>query len=310
MKALVARSYGPVENLSLADAPKPTPGPGQVLVRVEASALNAIDLALITGAVKDHLPIQHPFVPGVDVTGVVEAVGENVSRFDVGDRVLAWNGVPSGGLAEYALVQDAPSAALRPAALGPAEAAALPTAALTAAALVDEAEPQAGGTVLVVGASGGVGSFVVQLAGRTGAKVLATARADEEDLLRRLGADATVDYMTSDVTAETLRWAPGGVDVVIDLTHAGPALAGAAAAARPGGRLISPLMGPPAFDRGVTAVYTGTRTPTGRLEALAAQAAEGSLHVEIGARYPFAEAPQALADYAHKHLPGKVVVTF
>ncbi|MCX4579566.1 NADP-dependent oxidoreductase [Streptomyces sp. NBC_01571] len=310
MKALVARSYGPVENLTLSDVPKPTPGPGQVLVRTEASALNAIDLALVTGAVKDHLPIQHPFVPGVDVTGVVEAVGEGVSRFGAGDRILAWNGVPSGGLAEYALVENAPSAALRPATLGPAESAALPTAALTAAALVDEAKPQDDERVLVVGASGGVGSFAVQLAKQTGAKVLATARADEEDLLRRLGADATVDYMNSDVTAEALRWAPGGVDVVIDLTHAGPALAGAAAAARPGGRLVSPLMGPPAFDRDVTAVYTGTRTPAGRLEALAAQAAEGHLIVEIGARYSFADAAQALTDYAHTHLPGKVVITF
>lgn len=155
MKALVARSYGPVENLTLADVPKPTPGPGHVLVRTEASALNAIDLALITGAVKDHLPIQHPFVPGVDVTGVVEAVGEGVSRFSVGDRILAWNGVPSGGLAEYTLVQDAPSAALRPATLSPAESAGLPTAALTAAALIDEATPRADEKVLVVGASGG-----------------------------------------------------------------------------------------------------------------------------------------------------------
>lgn len=310
MKALVARSYGPVEDLTIADIPKPTPGPGQLLVRTEASALNAVDLALVTGSVKDHLPIQHPFVPGVDVTGVVEAVGEGVSRFNVGDRILAWNGVPSGGLAEYALVQDAPSAALRPAALSLAESAALPTAGLTAAALIDEAKLQAGENVLVVGASGGVGSFTVQLAKQTGAKVLATGRADEEDLLRRLGADATVDYKTSDVTAEALLWAPGGVGVVIDLAQAGPALADSAAAARPGGRLISPLGGPATFDRGVTAIYTGTRTPEGRLEALAAQAAEGRLHVEISARYSFADAPQALADYAHKHLPGKVVVTF
>jgi NADPH:quinone reductase-like Zn-dependent oxidoreductase len=310
MKALVARSYGPVEDLAIADIPKPAPGPGQLLVRTEASALNAVDLALVTGSVKDHLPIQHPFVPGVDVTGVVEAVGEGVSRFNVGDRILAWNGVPSGGLAEYALVQDAPSAALRPAALGLAESAALPTAGLTAAALIDEAKLQAGENVLVVGASGGVGSFTVQLAKQTGAKVLATGRADEEDLLRQLGADTTVDYKSSDVTAEALRWAPGGVDVVIDLAQAGPALAGSAAAARPGGRLISPLGGPAAFDRGVTAIYTGTRTPEGRLEALAAQAAEGHLRVEISARYSFADAPQALADYAHKHLPGKVVITF
>lgn len=310
MKALVARSYGPVEDVVVTDIPKPTPGPGQLLVRTEASALNAVDVVLVTGGMKDSLPVQHPFVPGVDVTGVVEAVGEGVSRFAVGDRILAWNGVPSGGLAEYVLVQDAPSAALRPAALGLAESAALPTAGLTAAALIDEAKLQPGDNVLVVGASGGVGSFAVQLAKQAGAKVLATGRADEEELLRRLGVDATVDYKTSDVTAETLRWAPGGVDVVINLAQAGPALAGSAAAARPGGRLISPLGGPAAFDRGVTAVYSGTRTPEGQLEALAAQVAEGQLQVEISARYSFTDSPQALADYAHKHLPGKVVITF
>jgi len=310
MKALVARSYGPVEDVVVTDIPKPTPGPGQLLVRTEASALNAVDVVLVTGGMKDSLPVQHPFVPGVDVTGVVEAVGEGVSRFAVGDRILAWNGVPSGGLAEYVLVQDAPSAALRPAALGLAESAALPTAGLTAAALIDEAKLQPGDNVLVVGASGGVGSFAVQLAKQAGAKVLATGRADEEELLRRLGVDATVDYKTSDVTAETLRWAPGGVDVVINLAQAGPTLAGSAAAARPGGRLISPLGGPAAFDRGVTAVYSGTRTPEGQLEALAAQVAEGQLQVEISARYSFTDSPQALADYAHKHLPGKVVITF
>jgi NADPH:quinone reductase-like Zn-dependent oxidoreductase len=310
MKALTARSYGPVEELSVIEVPEPVPGPGQILVRTEASALNAVDVVLVTGAKKDAFPISHPFVPGVDVTGVVAAVGDGVTRFAVGDAVLAWNGVPSGALAEFVLVQDAPSVAIRPAGLEIGPAAALPTAALTAAALIDEAKLQPGDSVLVVGASGGVGSFTVQLAKQADARVLATARADEADLLRGLGADATVDYRTADVTAEALRWAPGGVDVVIDLANAGPALAASASAARPGGRLVSPLGGPTAFKRGVTAIYTGTRTPDGRLADLAAQAADGRLKVEISARYPFADAPQALADYAHGHFPGKVVVTF
>ena len=310
MKALTARSYGPVEELSVTELPEPVPGPGQILVRTEASALNAVDVVLVTGAMKDAFPISHPFVPGVDVTGVVAAVGDGVTRFTVGDPVLAWNGIPSGALAEFVLVQDAPSVAIRPAGLEVGLAAALPTAALTAAALVHEAKLQPGDSVLVVGASGGVGSFTVQLAKQAGARVLATARAEEADLLRGLGADATVDYRTADVTAEALTWAPGGVDVVIDLAEAGPALAASASAARPGGRLVSPLGGPAAFERDVTAVYTGTRTPDGRLADLAAQAADGRLRVEISARYPFADAPQALADYAHGHFPGKVVVTF
>lgn len=310
MKALVARTYGPVEDLEIAAVPKPVPGPGQLVVRTEAAALNAVDLALVTGAMKDAFAIEHPFVPGVDVSGVVDAVGEGVTRFTVGDRVIAWNGIRSGALAEYVLVQAGPSAARRPAALGAARGAALPTAALTAAALIDAAKVQPGDAVLVVGASGGVGSFTVQLAKAAGARVLATGRADEHEYLRRLGADATVDYRGADVTRAALDWSPGGTDTVIDLAQAGPALASSAAAAKPGGRLVSPLGGPPAFDREITAVYTGTRTPEGLLDDLAARAAEGRLQVEISATYPFADAPQALADYATKHLRGKVVITF
>ncbi|MFI6407271.1 NADP-dependent oxidoreductase [Streptomyces sp. NPDC050548] len=310
MKALVARAYEPVEDLEITDVPKPAPGSGQLLVRTEAAALNAVDLVLVTGAMKEAFAIEHPFVPGVDVSGVVEAVGEGVTRFAIGDRVIAWNGIPSGALAEYVLVQAAPSAALRPAALDAAHGAALPTAALTAAALVDAAKVQPGDAVLVVGASGGVGSFTVQLAKAAGARVLATGRADEHDYLLRLGAEAAVDYRGADVTQAALDWSPGGTDVVIDLVHAGPALASSADATKPGGRVVSPLGGPEAFDRGVTAVYTGTRTPEGLLDDLAARAADGQLQVEISATYPFADAPQALADYAAKHLRGKVVITF
>jgi NADPH:quinone reductase-like Zn-dependent oxidoreductase len=310
LKALVSRSYGPLEELTMADVPKPAPGPGQILVRTEATALNPADVTLVTGAMKDALPVQHPFVPGVDVTGVVEAVGEGVTRFAVGDPILAWNGVPSGALAEYVLVQDAPSAALRPAGLDTAHAAALSTVALTASALLDAAKVRPGETVLVVGASGGIGSFAVQLAKQAGAKVLGTGHADDEEFLRRLGADEAIDYKHSDITQETLRRVPGGVDVVIDLANAGPALGGSAAAAKPGGRLVSPLGGPPAFDRGVTATYTGTTTPPGRLDDLAARAADGRLQVEISANYAFADSRQALIDFAGRHFRGKVTITF
>ncbi|MEZ0077169.1 NADP-dependent oxidoreductase [Planotetraspora sp. GP83] len=310
MKALVARSYGPLEDLSIEDIPTPVPGPGQILVRAEAAALNPVDRVLVTGAIRHELPIQHPFVPGVDITGVVEAVGEGVTRFAVGDHVMAWNGVPSGALAEYVLVKDAPSAALRPEGLDAEHGAALPTGGLTASALLDAASPQPGETVLVVGASGGIGSYLVQLAKQAGVTVIATGRADDAEFLKSLGADETIDYKGTDIAEETLRRAHGGVDVVIDLANAGPGLARSAAAARPGGRLVSPLGGPPSFDRGVTATYTGTTTPEGRLDELAAQVVEGRLRVEIGAGYPFAESRQALIDFAAKHVRGKITITF
>ncbi|MFE0457356.1 NADP-dependent oxidoreductase [Streptomyces sp. NPDC058914] len=310
MKALIARSYGPLEDLEFADVPAPAPGPGQLLVRLQATSLNAVDKVLITGAMRDALPVQHPFVPGVDVSGVVEAVGENVTRFSTGDAVIAWNSVTAGALAEYIVINDAPSVALRPAGLTPAQGAALPTGALTAAALLDAVRVDEGGSVLIVGAAGGVGSFTVQLAKQAGLTVLATGRADDEPFLRRLGADHVLDYRDVDIAQEAHRLADGGVDAVIDLANAGPALAATAAAAKTGGQLVSPLGGPSAFERGVTAVYTGTRTPKGRLEELAAKAADGRLSLEIDSDYAFGQADQALVDFASKHVRGKVTVTF
>ncbi|MER6345286.1 NADP-dependent oxidoreductase [Streptomyces sp. NPDC001595] len=310
MKALIARSYGPLEDLEFADLPTPVPGPGQLLVRLQATSLNAVDKVLVTGAMRDALPVRHPFVPGVDVSGVVEAVGENVTRFSVGDAVISWNSVTAGALAEYIVINDAPSAARRPAGLTPAQGAALPTGALTAAALLDAVRFQEGDTVLIVGAAGGVGSFTVQLAKQAGLTVVATGRPDDEEFLRRLGADHFIDYTRGAIAQEAHRLVPGGVDAVIDLANAGPALATTAHAARAEGQLVSPLGGPPSFERGVTAVYTGTRTPQGRLEELAEKAADGRLRIEIGADYAFGQADQALVDFAGRHLRGKVTVTF
>ncbi|MFJ9036686.1 NADP-dependent oxidoreductase [Streptomyces sp. NPDC102406] len=310
MKALVARAYGPLEDLEFADLPTPVPGPGQLLVRLQATALNAVDKVLVTGAMRDSLPVRHPFVPGVDVSGVVEAVGADVTRFSVGDAVIAWNSVTAGALAEYIVINDAPSVTRRPAGLSPAQGAALPTGALTAAALLAEARAPQGGSVLIVGAAGGVGSYAVQLAKHAGLIVVATGLSEDEEFLRGLGADHVLDYRKVEVAEETHRLMGEGVDVVIDLANAGPALAATAAAARPGGRIVSPLGGPSAFERDVTAVYSGTRTPEGRLEELAALAAAGRLRVPIDSDYSFDQAGQALVDFASKHIRGKVTVTF
>jgi NADPH:quinone reductase len=310
MKALVARDYGPLEDLAVEEVPVPVPGPGQVLVRTEAAALNPADTALITGAMRDMLPVEHPFIPGIDISGVVVAVGEGVTRFAVGDAVLAWNGIPSGTLAEFAVVDDGQGTGHRPAGLDPVRAAALPTVTLTGAALLDAAEVKPGGSILIVGASGGIGSFVVQLAAQNGLRVLATGRAGDEEHLRGLGAHEFIDYRTVVVAAEAHRLVPGGVDAVIDLALAGPALAGSAAAARPGGLLVSPRGGPELFDGGVVGVYTGVTRPEGRLEGFATQAAEGRLLVPIAAEYPFAEVRQAVIDFPRRHLLGKAVIVF
>ncbi|GAA3507531.1 NADPH:quinone reductase-like Zn-dependent oxidoreductase [Streptosporangium album] len=257
MRALVSHAYGPLEKLSIEDVPVPVPGPHQVLVRVEGAALNPVDVKLVTGAMRKAMPVTHPFVPGVDVTGVVEEVGRDVTRFAVGDPVLAWNGASFATLAEYALVDDDFSSAKHPANLDVRRASSLPTGAMTAAALVAAADLSPGMDVLVVGAAGGVGSFVVQLAKQAGARVIATGRAEDGPFLDGLGADLTVDYTKDDIAPQVLALAGEGVQVVIDVANAGQDLAVTAAAARPGGRIVSSLGGPREFLDGVSAVYTG-----------------------------------------------------
>ncbi|MFE1199545.1 NADP-dependent oxidoreductase [Streptomyces olivaceoviridis] len=311
MKALVARAYGPLEGLVFQDVPTPVPGPDELLVRTQAAAVNAADVVLVTGRMRKALPVKHPFVPGVDLSGVVAAVGSAVSRFRVGDPVLAWLGLASGAMAEWVLVKE-DLAALRPAGLDAARAAALATGGLTGSALVDAAALRPGESVLVWGAAGGVGSFVVQLAKETGAQVLATGRAEDAEYLRRLGADQTIDYTDKNVATEVRRLVPGGVDAVIDVAHVSPDILEPAASVTAGGRLLYVLGGlPPTLDRGVTATYTGAAdAPRGRLRELAEQAAEGRLRVELSATYAFTDAKRALGDFATQHVRGKVALTF
>ncbi|MFF4621818.1 NADP-dependent oxidoreductase [Nonomuraea jabiensis] len=282
MRALISRVYGPVEELSFADVPVPVPGPGQVLVRAQAAALNPIDVKLVTGAMRAAIPVTHPFVPGVDITGVVTRVGEGATRFAIGEPVLAWNGVRSGALAEYVIVDTGPASARRPDGLGPPRAAALATGALTAAALIEAAALGPDMTVLIVGAAGGLGSYAVQLTAQAGARVIATGRATQSAFLGGLGADMVIDHTVAEVAPQLLNLLPAGADVVIDLANAGPRLERSAAAAR----------------------------AAGRLDELAEQAARGALRVMIGATYDFADARQALIDLATQHSQGKVTITF
>jgi NADPH2:quinone reductase len=307
VKALVAPSYGPLDQLVVTDVPTPVPGPGEILIRVEAAALNPLDAALVVGAMREMMPVEHPFVVGMDASGVVDAVGEGVTGYTVGDAVVAYTHFHPGTIAEYTLVAEGPNVAERPAELDPARAAALVSTSLTGETILEALEHKAGQTVLVIGGTGGVGSFVVQLAARAGLRVLATAAPADVEYMRGLGASEVIDYIAVDTVQEALRLAPGGVDSVVDLISRGPALAGTAAAVKPEGRVVSTLMGPEQFERGVTDVRMATRD--GRLQRLAERVASGDLTVEVTATYPLADAPKALAEFAAgRYTRGKVVV--
>jgi NADPH:quinone reductase-like Zn-dependent oxidoreductase len=308
MRALIATDYGPPSQLSLGDAPQPEPGDGQVLVRMRAAALNPFDLKLLSGVLKGAVPIAFPHVPGMDGAGTVEQLGEGVEGVAVGDEVFGFFGRTPGTIAELAVVDAKDYLAPRPAGLDATHAAALPESGITAKTLLRAVAPSAGQSLLVVGATGGIGLFVVQLAAAAGCEVLATAGPTETDYVLGLGAAHALDYTSDDTASLALALHPDGVDAVIDLVGSGDGVRESARALRPGGRFASPLGGPSDLGRGIHASYVSLTLLPGDLEDLAAKAASGALRVEVSRVYPFAEAVQAFVDFASGHTRGKLVV--
>src|SRR3954447_21606654 len=210
MKAVVVHEYGGPEVLKIEDIPIPVPKENEVLVRVVASGVNPADPLIIGGKYAREFGTHLPLIPGYDIAGIVAATGGKVTRLKKGDAVYAYL-LWGGGWAEYCLTNEG-EAALKPKSLSETEAAAVPLAALTAwQALIDVAHVTAGETVLIHGVSGGVGSFAIQIAKAYGARVIATASTANQDLLKELGADVTIDY-----TKTKFEDVAKDVDVVLD----------------------------------------------------------------------------------------------
>jgi NADPH2:quinone reductase len=219
MRAMVLPRFGPPELFELRDIDVQRPGPGQVLVRVRASGTNPVDSKLRANGAWAGL--EPPVVLGYDVAGVIEEVGDGVSDFDSGDEVYYTPeilGNPHGSYAEYNTV-SASIVARKPANLSFVEAAAVPLAGGTAwEAVVRRLRIRVGETVLIHAGAGGVGSFAVQFAKASGARVLATASADNLETLRDLGADVAIDYREADAVEVALAETGGrGVDAAFDI---------------------------------------------------------------------------------------------
>ncbi|MBV8659797.1 MAG: NADP-dependent oxidoreductase [Burkholderiales bacterium] len=210
IRALVLSTYGGADAARMVNMPAPTAGPGQVLVRVKAAGVNPLDWKIREGFVRDAFPLKLPAVLGIELAGVVEAIGAGVEGFSVGDRVMG----PLGGLGAYAdlVAADAAKLCQIPDNLDDVAAAALPVATLTAWQSLNFAGPiQPGQRVLIHGAAGAVGGFAVQFARRAGARVFATARGRYAPYLRDLGADVVIDYETQTFETEL-----NDIDLVLD----------------------------------------------------------------------------------------------
>ncbi len=322
MKAMIYTEYGSPDVLRLADVPKPTPKAGEVLVKVHAAAVNNADIRLLRA--KPFLVRlsglgvfgpKHPIL-GADIAGRVEAVGSGVVGLMPGDAVCGdISNVGRGGFAEYVAVPEAALTAI-PAALSFEDAAALPLAGVTALqALRDKAQVKPGERVAINGASGGVGTFAVQIAHALGAEVTAIASASKLSMLRELGADRVVDYATEDFTARA-----GHYDVILGINGYHP-LKDYLRALKPGGRyvmvggsdaqlfealLLAPLMRKP--DGKHLMSLNGKPSPADLVDLLA-MVERGEVKPVIERCVPLAELADALRVLDAGHGRGKLVVT-
>jgi NADPH:quinone reductase-like Zn-dependent oxidoreductase len=298
MKAIAIDGFGAPP--SLHDLPVPEPGVGEVLVRVRASSVNGFDVSIANGRLRGMIEHHFPVVLGRDFAGAVVAAGPGVQSLRPGDAVFGVVMKPAlgdGAFGEYVTAPVASTAQV-PAGLDLAVAGALGLAGTAALAAVDAVAPLPGETVLVSGATGGVGAFAVQLAAASGAYVISTARPGEDDdaFLRDLGAHATVDS-TGDVPVAVTALRPPGIHAVIHLAGDGLELADLLI---PGGRIASTAGLPPGQlgGRAVQATPITAVPDRQTLERLAADVLDGQLTVPVQRTYPLADVPRALADFA------------
>jgi NADPH:quinone reductase-like Zn-dependent oxidoreductase len=314
MKAFIYDRYGPPETLRMAEADTPAPDADEVLVKVLAASVNAADWHVLRGkplfsrATLGLLRPKHRIL-GVDIAGQVEAVGPGVTRFQPGDEVYA-NLLDHGygGFAEFASVPVG-VASLKPASLSFEEAAAVPMSAVTALqGLGHHGALQPGQRVLINGATGGVGSFAVQLAKAAGAEVTAVTSTPNLELVRSLGADHVVDYTTTDFTRAGRRY-----DLILDtvgnrsVPDLRRVLAEGGKAAVTGFTSVRRLLGV-SLRGGKDVAQVQAHVTTKDLALLTELIEAGRVRPQIDRRYQFADLPAAIAYLEQGHARAKVVV--
>jgi len=291
MKAIRIHAYGGPELMQLEDAPMPPCGAGDLLVRVVAAGVNPVDWKLRSGVMAAQIPKSFPITLGFDASGVVTAVGAEVSGFELGDEVCFYVDFGRGGsYAEYVAVH-ASQAAKKPHTASFATAAALPMAGQAAwTALIETGQVERGMRVLIHGGAGAVGTFAVQLAKERGAHVTATASGDGLVLVKSLGADEVIDYRT-----QRFEQVARDMDIVLD-TLGGPTQEASWTTMRKGGILVATVM-PPSPERAaaanVRAAFVFTQPRGAVLAQLVERVDDGRLHIVIGQEFALADASQA-----------------
>jgi NADPH:quinone reductase-like Zn-dependent oxidoreductase len=309
MKAVRFHEYGDPDVLRYEDVEVPTPGHGEVRVRVAATSFNGVDANIRSGGMRGPIPVVLPHTLGIDVAGTVDALGEGVTGVEVGEPVIGFLPMVADGAAAEHVLAPAEILTAAPTSIPLADAAALPIVGLTAwQALFEHAQLKDGQRVLINGAGGAVGGYAVQLAKQAGAYVIATASPHSRERVRSAGADEVVDHTTTEVGAAVTE----PVDVVLNLAPVAPTQLDALVdLVRRGGVVVNTTVWMPApsdEERGVRGIDLFVRSDAAQLAQLVALVDRGELHVDIEQRVPLAELATVHAQAQTGTLSGKVVV--
>jgi NADPH:quinone reductase-like Zn-dependent oxidoreductase len=306
MKAVRAHEYGGPEVLKYEDAPRPQPNQGEILVRVHGAGVNPLDWKVRAGYMKTFIPHTFPFIPGWDLSGVVESVGAGIDRFKSGDEVYARpDAARDGAYAEYIVVRDS-EAALKPKSIDHIHAGGVPLAGLTAwQALFDTGGLTSGQKVLIHGGSGGVGILAVQFAKWKGAHVIATGSKRNQEFLESLGVDEFIDY-----TATRFENVVHDADLVLD-TIGGETQERSWGVLKKAGILVS-LVGPPSSEQaavhGVRGAGLSAQPSSDDLTRIADLIDEGRVKTVVEIVLPLFEARRAQEISEAGHTRGKIVL--
>lgn len=311
MKASYFEEFGEPDQIRVGRLDRPEPEEGEVLVRVKAAGVNPVDAAVVRGMLDERIPAKFPAVPGWDLAGVVEERGHAARRFEEGDEVYAYARRPiiqHGTFAEYTVLPEC-YLAERPQKISMEAAGGIPLVGLTAyQALFQFGDMQEGDTLLILGASGGVGTMAIQLAKSAGAEVIGVASSKNHGYMKELGADETIDYSSGDVGDRVSEVKPEGVDFIFHCSR-GDSLEQSIDTLKSGGQLISITNTQPNVPEDVNFRYVFVEPNASQLEDIRELAEEGRIEMPVTETFSLEEVGKALQQIESLHTRGKTVVT-
>lgn len=311
MKAVFVEETGSLESLKFGDIDPPEVGEGEVLVRIKAAGVNPVDAAVVQGYLEGRIPHNFPLIPGWDLSGVVEKCGFSSRRFEEGDEVYAYARRPTiqwGTFSEYTVIPES-YLSQKPNSISHEESGAIPLVGLTAyQSLFDAGNLQGDETVLILGASGGVGSFAIQLAKAKGANVIGVASERNFEYMKELGADETISYEVSNITESVENVIPDGIDLIFDCSR-GDALQKSINVLKDGGKLVSITKSKPDIRSDIAFEYVFVEPNSKQLDHLRELVDEGKVSVPVSKTFSLENTEEALKQIQTLHTRGKIVIT-